>query len=239
MQLPQPAVALVAEYSLLDNLDAEWLRLTRQRAWLREYDKVAQQGDLARYRNVNQLVERLRGPDQEHDDVILAELLRARPNPCALRVILHAFMPTLRRITRAHRRYSEDRLEIEAVVTGAAWERITTYPLAARPSRIAANISLDVQKKSMRQLTALRTVIGVDAGRVAAPPDLTADEQLIVAVSHAVRSNQLTAHEAGRLLEFELAGKPIDAIADATNRSWRYTRDQLAHYAIQVRRTLR
>lgn len=69
---------------------------------------------------------------------LIAEHLSEHPH--AGRIVWHSMLPKMRAMTRRDPQASfED-------YTGHLWLRLCTYPLAARPHRIAANLALDTLK---------------------------------------------------------------------------------------------
>lgn len=81
--------------------------------------------------------------DYEHRDDLLAALLRlARTDEDAGQFLMLCLLPGVRARLRRHGQGLE-REEAAAIMVGALWRRIRTYPLDRRPRRIALNLLLD------------------------------------------------------------------------------------------------
>jgi DNA-directed RNA polymerase specialized sigma24 family protein len=135
-------------------LDREWQQLARAslparlRAW--SLDESA----LAPFAEPERLIRFLRGPaSAKAKDELLRPLLRiARDEPLAARVVLHALMPGLKRLSARALLDTSEWEELWELLLAHAWERIRRYPLARRPRRIAANILLDTLHRTLREL---------------------------------------------------------------------------------------
>ena len=129
-------------YGLVGELNAEWERLrgeSRQTvaAWARRHPPLAGCLDL------NDLLARTwRDPD-----AVLGVLLAEAEAGCRLaaRVVLQAMLGKLVRMAGR-----DPAAGIDDYVA-AIWCRICTYPLAARPRRIAANLALDTLKAVLQE----------------------------------------------------------------------------------------
>ena len=224
--------------SLLGHLEAEWNTLLSQRSWINDYQQLARAHDLAAFGTAADVAERLRSNERAEDDLILGALLGARPDPCALRVLLHAFLPTARRVANHHRALTADRDELEAAVVAATWERLVTYPLAARPTSIAANIALDIRKHVPRHIAEPQAIEAAPPEATPGPPSRTSDEELIAATTNVVNANVLNAGDAAELLNCAFDAHNINEIARTRGRSRRYTQAQLAKRALVIRDAL-
>ena len=129
------------EKQLFDALDVEWKRLgmsmasiKRLRGWhvvaLDEFDNCA---DLVSAINT-------RGNAVQSDNLLAIVIERASKDDLAARIVLQALMPGMRSL--AFRYKSVD--DAEATVVAETFHRIRTYPFERRPTRIAANVLMDV-----------------------------------------------------------------------------------------------
>lgn len=136
-------------YRLTHELNAQWHRLcdgeesapdvaaTLDR-WRRSpaaTDQVAELGDLL-------------AAVRSCPDVALAQLIdqAQRGDAVASRVVLQAMLPKLVLLARSQRRPRIPFDEVLACAVAALWERVATYPLKARPQKVAANLALDTLK---------------------------------------------------------------------------------------------
>ena len=128
-------------YGIVDALNAEWRELVQSTAdalpgWARLHDALAEAGGL------DDLVARAgRGEDR-----VLSPLLveAHRGNGLAARMVLQAMLGRLVRMAGR-----DPRSPVDDYV-GALWCVLARYPLAARPSRIGANLALDTLKTVCR-----------------------------------------------------------------------------------------
>jgi hypothetical protein len=215
--------------SLLQGIEREWTALVRRRRWISDFDRVATTYGLADHGTADAVVAKLHSDDRGEDDAILTALLRARPDPTAMRVLLQAFLPTMKSIARQRRSLATELDELEAAIIAAAWERLATYPLDKRPARIAANIALDTRKHVARYLAEPET--SEEVPTTVAPAERTSEEQLISAVSDAVQQKLLASADATRLLAYEEGVVSVDAIALTSGQTWRATRASLTDNA--------
>jgi hypothetical protein len=104
-------------------------------------------------RSLGALVERIneRGRAEESDAIILVLLRHAAEDDLAARTVLQAMMPAIKNLTSKFSTcgaWSSE--ETAAVVVGAMWERIRTYPIERRPRKVAANLALDTRQRVWR-----------------------------------------------------------------------------------------
>jgi len=107
-------------------------------------------GVLAAFPSIGEVVTHLaEGPSYTEADAILIALLRAghAGSQLAHRAVLQAMLGAVTRL--AHVKVGRLRSSIEdseSDAVSAMWQRITTYPLDARPERVAANLKMDTLK---------------------------------------------------------------------------------------------
>ena len=160
------------ERDLIERLEAEWPALAsgpllgRLRIW------SEQEPALASFATPQQLLRQLRGLRGDHraEDEILAALLRqAQTDPLAARVVLQALLPGLKALARRILLEASERDELWSALLAHCWERIRSYPLERRPTRIAANMLLDTLNKNDARAEAEpsrpRPVLSTAAGR--------------------------------------------------------------------------
>jgi len=159
------------------------------------------------------------GKPVDRDGVLLAMLELARDGDrLASRVVLQAMLPKAVRIAMSVVRRPDvlgDREEAQARAVAALWQAIATYPLAARPGRVTANLALDTLAVVQRGHTgsshfnpifpeqpfADLHVLGEAGHHDVGPDDLAgpADAELLILLAWAVRAGVLDVDQA-RLL---------------------------------------
>jgi hypothetical protein len=117
-------------------------------------DWARQEPVLARLGGPVQLLRFLRGrpAPASCDAVLRALLVRARSEPVAGRLVLHALLPGLKGLARHTRTAAGEREELWSALLACAWEQICGYPLERRPRRIAANLLLDTLRPTLRAM---------------------------------------------------------------------------------------
>jgi DNA-directed RNA polymerase specialized sigma24 family protein len=124
-------------YSIVEALNRDWDELVyRHRGslpgWSRQYEVLVE------YQSLDDLLAAVQG----HPDAILGALLTEVSNGDQLagRVVLQALLGRIVRMA------ARDPVAGVDDYVAELWSRIRTYPLAARPDRIAANLSMDTLK---------------------------------------------------------------------------------------------
>jgi DNA-directed RNA polymerase specialized sigma24 family protein len=214
-----PAAAKSAPGSdVVSRLEREWLALSRPIA-----DRLPEWGArervLARFRSADELVRFLHrpGPWVARDAVLAALVAQARLEPLAARVVLAALLPGLKRIAEEVVFDVRDREELWQLLLACAWERIRTYPLERRPSRIAANLLLDSRRRALDAFTrerGLRTRLAPADPPPPAPSE-PASTDVEVLLAKAVRAGALSREEARLILGTRIYGVPLASIATA------------------------
>lgn len=129
----------VQRYALIAELNKEWARLV---GTFRDQLPWTRQPLLADCRDLAEVLAAIR----YRPDPVLGALLAASAAGDALagRTVLQAMLGKMVRLGQAHRDVGVDEF------VSALWCRIRTYPLANRPTSIAANLALDARKDVLR-----------------------------------------------------------------------------------------
>lgn len=215
-------------------LEAEWRGLLRGelgrrfRAWRAE-DEV-----LKRFADPDALIGFLhrRGPPEAKDAVLLALLVRAEQEPLAGRVVLQAMLPGLKSLSSRLSRSVVSFEELWQILFARMWERIVTYPVDRRPSRVAANLLRDTLKRTLAELRR-------EANALAQLPELSLDDLdglLGAAASpgaeadghvepeallrRAIAAGAVTNEEAELILATEIDGVPMATVAERLGVSY-------------------
>ena len=202
---------------VVSRLEREWLALSgpvsrRLPEW------GAREPALARFRSPDELIRFLLrpGPWAARDAVLAGLLAQARVEPLAARVVLAALLPGLKRIAEEVILDARDREELWQLLLACAWERIRSYPLERRPSRIAANLLLDARRRALDAFTRERGLRARPAPAAPppapAPPEATSGD-VEVLLARAVRAGALSREEARLILETRIYGVPLASIA--------------------------
>lgn len=202
----------------LARLEREWTALQPRlallyRSWSRE------EPALARFSSPSRLLAFLRGrgPTAAKDEALAALLRRGRVEPLASRLLLEALLPGLKALARRLLFDPAEREDLWALLLAAAWERISTYPLARRPRKVAANILLDTLADTLALLRAERRRQGAElprpfAGGVPAPEAVEDDVEALL--GEALGQGALRADEVELVLATRFDGQPLHALAD-------------------------
>jgi hypothetical protein len=95
----------------------------------------------------------LRGEPSAERDAVFCGLLRlAKHEQLAGLVVLEALLPGLKASLGRTLVAAGERDELLALMLASAWKLIVGYPVERRPSRVAANLLLDIRKQTLRQL---------------------------------------------------------------------------------------
>lgn len=206
-----PSAKDAADLDVVDALEWEWNRLessltARLGLW------SEREPALAAFPSVPALLGSLRRRrgDHEAENAILAALLRrARTDPLAGRVILHALLPGLKRLAGRLLLEAGEREEVWSLLLAQLWERIRTYPLEQRPRRIAANLLLDAAHATLAELARERRLRAhVELARERqAQAERSGEVELVLA--RAVRAGALAREEAMLILQTRIEGLPL------------------------------
>jgi DNA-directed RNA polymerase specialized sigma24 family protein len=220
------------ERDLIERLEAEWPTLASGPllARLRTWSK--QEPALASFATPQQLLRQLRSLRGRHraEDKILAALLRqAQTDPLAARVVLQALLPGLKGLARRILLEASERDELWSALLAHCWERIRSYPLERRPTRIAANTLLDTLKKTTHELRRNRR----DRDQYTHEPPTEqaalkpADSDVERLVHRAIAAAAISEEEAELILRTRIDGADLHALADEAG---------LAYHTVKVRR---
>ena len=215
---------------LIERLEAEWPVLAagplqqRLRLW------SEQEPALAAFATPQQLLRQLRslrGRPRAEDAILAALVRQAQADPLAARVVLHALLPGLKALAGRLLLEASERDELWSALLAHCWERIRSYPLDRRPTRVAANVLLDTLKRTSREVTGRRRdreQLPDDASRNA-EARVSADVERLL--ERAVAAAAISAAEAELILRSRIDGDDLRAIA---------TELGVAYHTLTVRR---
>jgi len=150
-------------------------------------------------------------------DAVLAALLRqARREPLAGRFVLEALLPGLKNLSRRLLAHRNERDAVWCLLLACAWERIATYPLERRPTRIAANVLLDTLHDALAYLRveARQRRELVPQGSLAHGAGDKGDADVERLLRKAVALGAITASEAELILATRIDGGSLTAEAE-------------------------
>jgi DNA-directed RNA polymerase specialized sigma24 family protein len=215
-------------------LDAEWRGLLRGELGTRFRVWRAEDGALKQFGDPDALIAFLhrRGTPHVKDAVLLVLLIRAPREQLAGRVVLQAMLPGLKSLSGrlAHSVVSFE--ELWQILFACLWERIVTYPVDRRPSRVAANLLRDTLKRTLAELRReanalaqlpelslddLDDLLGVPASP-AADADGHGDPEALL--RRAIAAGAVTSEEAELILATEIDGVPMAAVAERLGVSY-------------------
>jgi hypothetical protein len=201
----------------VQSLDRDWQQLARTvlparlRAWAQS------EPALSPFCEPRRLIAFLRSAaSPASKDAVLRSLVRiARDEPLAARVVLEAIAPGLTRLAERIIFDERDRDELWALILGHAWQQIRCYPLARRPSKIAANLILETRRVALAEFTRERRrrrelppqALSADA----AAPAASADVDTLLA--RAVAAGAITKDEAELILATRVDQVPLASYA--------------------------
>lgn len=226
----------------IDTLDADWRRLLsspllagRFRVW-RQAEPV-----LATFSGPAPLVCFLHDPAGEMDrkDIVLLALLRhAKREPLAARVVLQALRPALKGLAARLLTCGVEREELWSLLMEIAWQKIRAYPVARRPSRVAANLRLDTLHDVQQQLhleRAARALLPArPLGSGSPSPSPVCDGNIEAPLARAVAARAITADEAELIARTRIDGVGLSELAVPL----RVKRDTLKHRRARAERRL-
>jgi DNA-directed RNA polymerase specialized sigma24 family protein len=181
---------------------------TRLRAW------SADEPSLVRFTgSAERLFRFLRSePSAERDRVFCALLRQARRDELAALVLLEALLPGLKSLLGRILVDTRESDELLAVLLKNTWEQIATYPLERRPQRVAANLLLDIRKKTLQELGhQRRTASEQPLTRREAAATIGADIE--APLRRAVGVGALSDTEAELILQSRVDRRPLAEIA--------------------------
>lgn len=215
-------------------LEAEWRGLVRGELGARFRSWQAEGTPFARFADPTDLLTFLhrQGPPDAKDAVLLALLVRAPQEQLAGRVVLQAMLPGLKSLSSRLARSVVSFEELWQILFGCLWERIVTYPVARRPSRVAANLLRDTLKRTLAELKR-------EANALAQLPELSLDDlddllgttaspgaeadghgEPEALLRRAIAAGAVTSEEAELILATEIDGVPMAAVAERLGVSY-------------------
>ena len=201
---------------LIERLEGEWPLLAagplqqRLRLW------AEQEPALAGFATPQQLLRQLRslrGRPRAEDAILVALVRQAHADPLAARVVLQALLPGLKALAGRLLLEASERDELWSSLLAHCWERIRSYPLERRPTRVAANVLLDTLKRTSRELTHRRRdrdQLTNDASRTG-ETHVSADVERLL--ERAVAAAAISAAEAELILRTRIDGEDLHAVA--------------------------
>jgi DNA-directed RNA polymerase specialized sigma24 family protein len=203
--------------SVLIQLDRDWARLLRDGAAARRLDDVLALAGVSSLAALEQHVRTASPADA--DRVLVSLVARAvEGDAAAARVLLQLLLPGVRRLARTWWALG-DADERAAAAVAAVYDRIRRYPIARRPSRIAANILMDAATDLRRAARATPPV--ADSGHFPSGWDLAAPTpehpalELVDALADAVRSGLIAPGDAELIAASRIGGTSLREIAEA------------------------
>jgi hypothetical protein len=204
--------------TVFEMLEKEWDALSRDRAAAAQLREACHQageaeslGDLERF-------VRGAGP-ADADRVLLALVTRAVDGDAfAARVLLHLLLPGARRLARRWWALG-DQEERAAATVAAVYHRISSYPLARRPGRVAANVLMDAARDLRRAVPSIALVPSdTVTGQLAALPSedrVDPATELAELLRDAVRDGVVRTDDAGLIARSRITD---DRVADIAAR---------------------
>ncbi|MGH2942638.1 MAG: hypothetical protein ACRDLN_07700 [Solirubrobacteraceae bacterium] len=155
------------------------------------------------------------GSGERQDRVLRALVSRARDDPAAGRLVLHALLPGLKRLSARLLVDTREQEELWSTLLACAWQHIRGYPVARRPRRIAANVLLDTLHDAVaaHQRT-VRDRAELNAGMaLLAPARARIDADIEAVTRRAVRASAITVTEAELILSTRIDGVSLASLA--------------------------
>lgn len=136
--------------TIFDDLDREWERMLGAGVLDRALARWGRsEPRLAEFPGTPWMFEFLEDPHGDPGDqsaVLLSLLTVARDDRLAALVVLQRMAPALKRIAAWQHPFTQN--EWDCHIVAEAYEVIATYPIERRPSKVAANIVMDVRKRA-------------------------------------------------------------------------------------------
>lgn len=135
--------------TIIDELDHEWRRLVSSgsldRALRRWGDQDNRLGGFSRAVELMSFLKHAPTSAPSQDDVLIALLTIGRRDRLACRLVLQRFVPALNRMVAWDQPFAV--AEWASHIVAEAFEVVATYPVEQRPTRVAANVVMDVRKR--------------------------------------------------------------------------------------------
>jgi hypothetical protein len=197
--------------SLFDDLDSEWQVLSLSPAAGRACEKWAV-GETS----VATIVERAhrRGRPAESDALLAILVERAATDDLACRTVLQCLMPAMRATAR-HYAHTDHVSDVESAVLTETIDRIRNYPIARRPTSVAANIALDVRQVFWRTSAKSVDAWATDPSEMPhkVPVDRSAQDEVVGMLREGMRSGGMTQEEAKLIFATRIMDQPLDGLA--------------------------
>lgn len=218
----------------LASLEAEWRGLVRGALGTRFRTWRAEDATLAPFGGPDALIAFLHrpGPPDAKDAVLLALLVRAPREQLAGRVALQAVLPGLKSLSSRFARSVVSFEELWQILFACLWERIVTYPVERRPSRVAANLLRDTLKRTLAELRREAKALGPltelpldDFEDLLGAPS-GSDEEVDghgdpdAVLRRAIAAGAVTGEEAELILATEIDGVPMAVVAERLGVSY-------------------
>jgi hypothetical protein len=202
--------------TVIDLLEREWEQLEGAPASAHQLRRLADNepalAPFATLAPLRKFVED-RATSPEHRDQVLIALVRKaagdKGDDLAARTVLQLLLPGCKALVRRYC-WTDSPDEVAAAVVAEAYERIRTYPVDRRPTRVAANILLDVKQRVFWRRRAPVGEVGHDLSAAAMPMrDETATAELLDLLSWAVAHGHLTRDAASLIAQTRVADVTI------------------------------
>ena len=132
----------------------------------------------------------------------------------AARTVLQLLLPGCKALVRRYR-WTDYTDEVAAAVVAETYERIRAYPVDRRPTRVAANILLDVKQRLFWRRRPPVGEVGHDLSAAVAPAYAqTATCELLELLAWAVRHGHLTRDAAKLIAQTRVADVTIAELCD-------------------------
>jgi DNA-directed RNA polymerase specialized sigma24 family protein len=218
----------------LASMEAEWRGLVQGKLGVRFRVWRVEDATLIPFGDPDALLAFLhrQGPPDVKDAVLLALLVRAPREQLAGRVVLQAMLPGLKSLSSRLARSVVSFEELWQILFACLWERIVTYPVERRPSRVAANLLRDTLKRTLAELRREANALGQltelsldDLDDLLGEPHGTGEEadgsvEPEAVLRHAIAAGAVTGEEAELILATEIDGVPMAAVAERLGVSY-------------------
>jgi hypothetical protein len=202
--------------TVIDLLEREWDQLEGSPASARRLRRLAAaEPALTPFATLGLLrrfvEDRASRPDQR-DAVLIALVRQANGDggdDLAARTVLQLLLPGCKALVRRYC-WTDSPDEVAAAVVAEAYERIRNYPVTRRPTRVAANILLDVKQRLFWRRRPPVGEVGHDLSAAVSPDcDETATAELLELLGWAVRHGHLTRDAAALIAQTRVADVTI------------------------------
>lgn len=151
---------------------------------------------------------------EERDRVFCALLRCAKSDQLAGLVVLEALLPGLKASLARTLIAAGEGDELLALMLANAWQQIVGYPVERRPSRVAANLLLDIRKRTLQQLPRQRNTRTQPLGeRDQGVPSRSEPRDLELPLRRAVAAGAVTGSEAELIVRSRVDKVPLPRLA--------------------------